>query len=44
MDWEKSRGKLLKSNNEEQEKAAPISVWRKVMIANDFVRLQVSSL
>lgn len=40
LDWEKSRGKLLSLNNEEPEKACPVSAWRSIFVANEWSRLQ----
>ena len=41
MDWEKSRGKLLNGNNDEQERPAPVSLWRLVVLTNEYCDLQV---
>ena len=41
MDWEKSKGRLLKSTPDEIPRPAPVSVWRSIFIAKAWVDLQV---
>ena len=42
IDWEKSAGKLLPNNGSEEPKDAPVSVWRRLYVANLFYKLLVS--
>ena len=45
IDWERSRGRIVQSNNESTNNKgtlAPISIWRTYFIANEWNEIQVS--